>query len=245
MFFKSFVMSSMILLATSAASARTLHVQKVDDPVVKKMTIRRVGTEVLSDNKAAKFLSVNVGCEGAPIFKSLSDIPSTGDLRLDLILNLGAKVFEIVKANGPLVTATTKTASALPYGVACWNQLEQWSRPRSEIYRVTYENLYGMTMLDFQFRVVYSYGGRVGGRGRYLSNASIQYKKIDAKWGTVLDANVEIPEVLNVGTRENPVGGMQMTVNWTVTTRPIALRKIVNSASFFIAGDGRRTTLLD
>ncbi len=236
-----------ILLATSAASARTILVKMIDDPVIKRMRIEKVASETLSAKRQGSFNSVSLACRNAPLASSMmsSNIPTTGDLRLDLILNLGAKLFEIIKANGPLVTATTKTANALPYGISCWNQLENWSMPRSETYRITYENLYGMTMVDLEYRLVYSYGGRIGNVGRYLSNATIQYKKLDAKWGTVVDANVEIPQVVNVGSRENPIAGMQITLNWTVTTRPISLRKIVNSATYFIAGDGRRTTLLD
>jgi hypothetical protein len=238
---------STLLTIGSVALARSkpILVEAVNDPVIKQLVIEKVGTEVLRPRAQARFQSVSAECTGATRLSSIGNLPSTGDVRLDLILNLGAKVYELVKENGPLITTTTRTANALPYGVTCWNQLERWSPPRSEVYRVSYKNLYGVTLLDFQFRLVYSYGGRIGNVGRYLSNATLQYKKIDAKWGAVLDANVEIPQVLNIGTRENPVGGMQLTMNWTVTTRPISLRKITDSATFFIAGDGRATTLLD
>lgn len=240
------ILSLTILLATSAASARTLLIQKVDDPVLKTMKIEKIGSDTLSAKKQAVLFNVSTACRNAPLASSLmGDIPSTGDLRLDLILNLGAKIFEIIKANGPLINATTKTANALPAGVRCWNQLENWSIPRSETYRISYQNVYGMTMVDLQYRLVYSYGGRIGNIGRYISNATIQYKKLDAKWGMVVDANVEIPQVLNIGSRENPIAGMQITLNWAVSSRPIPLRKIVNAATYFIAGDGRRTTLLN
>lgn len=241
------ILSLTIILATSAASARTLLSQKVDDPVIKSMSIEKIGSETMSTKKQSGFLSISSACAGAPLASAMlsSGIPTTGDLRLDLILNLGAKLYDLLVANGPLVTAKTKTANALPAGISCWNQLENWSLPRSETYRVSYKNLYGITMVDLQFRLVYSYGGRIGNIGRYLSNATIQYKKLDAKWGMVVDADVEIPEVLNIGSRENPVAAMELTLNWSVTTRPIALRKIVNSATFLIVGDGRRTTLLD
>lgn len=240
------LLSLTIFLATSAASAKTLLVQKVDDPVLKTMRIEKIGSETLTPKKQAGYMGVSVACRNAPLASSFSsNIPSTGDLRIDLILNLGAKLFKIIEANGPLITAKTKTANALPGGISCWNQLENWSMPRSETYRISYENVYGMTMVDLEYRLVYSYGGRIGNIGRYLSNATIQYKKLDAKWGMVVDANVEIPQVLNVGSRENPIAGMQITLNWAVSSRPIPLRKIVNAATYFIAGDGRRTTMLN
>ena len=92
--------------------------------------------------------------------------------------------------------------------------------------------------------MIYSYGGRFEDKGRYLTNSTIQFSKVDVMWGFILNANVEIPQVINMGTLESPVAGMQMTLNWNVDTRPVSLRKMSNAATFFVSGDGQATKIL-
>jgi hypothetical protein len=174
---------------------------------------------------------------------NFADFPTTGDVQIDAIINIGAKVFTLIKDNAPLITTASVAANALPVGILCWNQLEGWKQPRAEVYRITYKNLYGMKVVDFEARLVYSIGGNIDGVGRYIANSTIQYKKLNVMVGYVFDASVEIPQVLNLGTRAQPVAGMQLNLNWSVTTRPIALKKEVNTATFFIVADGRRTKL--
>jgi hypothetical protein len=63
-------------------------------------------------------------------------------------------------------------------------------------------------------------------------------------WGFIVNANVEIPQVVNMASVDSPVAGMQVTLNWTVNTRPISLRKLNKAVSFFVSGDGTPTKIL-
>jgi hypothetical protein len=171
--------------------------------------------------------------------------PASDDLTLDQIINLGQKVWQMIKDNEPILEARGMTASALPAGLRCWNELSNWAPARAETYEVKYVNLYGITVINFKFRLLYSYGGSYKGQGRYLTNSTIQYSNVDVMWGYIFNADVEIPQVLNMGSTESPLAGMQLTVNWSVNTRPLSLKKSVNSSSFFIGGDGRPTKILN
>ena len=170
----------------------------------------------------------------------LSDVLDLAD-----IVNLGEQVWKVVKENEPILEAKGMTASALPMGIQCWNQLSNWSPTRSDTYEVVYKNLYGMKVVDVKFRVIYTYGGKLKGKGNYLTNATIRFGKVNVLWGYMFNADVEIPQVVNMGSVDNPLAGMELTLNWTVNTRPISLKKSLNSMSFFIAGDGRATRVLD
>jgi hypothetical protein len=79
--------------------------------------------------------------------------------------------------------------------------MEQWSSPATRSYNVIYKNLLGITVLDltytviffffclkffilfFFFKVTYTYGGRLNGKGRYLDNISIIPTHVSVAWG--------------------------------------------------------------
>lgn len=227
-------------LQSFANTKKNVVVKKVNHSIIKTITIQKLGADRAGNQG---FMDYASDCSKLGRGSKLSDFPSTGDVRIDMIINLGAKIFTLIKENAPLITTTSTSANALPMGVFCWNELEGWNIPRSDVYRITYKNAFGVNVVDFYARVIFSYGGQLDGVGRYLANATIQYKKLDVKVGYIFDASVEIPQVLNLGSAVNPVAGMQMNLNWSVTTRPIALKKEMNTQAFFVTADGRSMML--
>ncbi|MEK6554547.1 MAG: hypothetical protein AABZ31_04855 [Bdellovibrionota bacterium] len=243
--FKASIIAIALTLSTSAFAMKKgeKFVHEVNGDIIKTVTIQKIADEPVTARKSG-FMDYASDCSALRNSGVFTDgLPSTGDVRIDAIINIGAKVFTLIKDNAPLITTASVAANALPMGISCWNQLEGWRIPRGEVYRVTYKNLYGIKVVDFEARLAYSFGGNIDGTGRYLANATIQYKRLNVKVGYVFDANVEIPQVLNLGTRAMPVAGMQLNLNWSVTTRPIAFKKELNTATFFISGDGRPTKL--
>lgn len=233
---------AILTISAGSAEAREVLVQELNGKLIRSVTIEKLSEEHLKSNRTGFMNSFNDCSNQARRSGRYSQV-ITGDLQIDAIINIGAKIFTLIKENAPIINANTHRANALPSGVDCWNQLEGWSVPRATTYRVTYKNLYGINVVDAVFQVIYSYGGRVNGVGRYLTNATVQYKKVDVKVGFIFNASVEIPQVMNLGTRKAPVAGMQLNLNWSIDSRPISLRKETNTATFFIAGDGRPTKL--
>lgn len=171
--------------------------------------------------------------------------PNSDDINLADIINVGEMVWELIRDNGPVLEAKNKRASAIPRGVGCWTDLSNWEPVRAENYEVIYRNLYGFDVIKLAYQVIYSWGGRLGDSGRYLTNATIRYKDVQVMWGYLFNATVEIPAVTNIGTRENPIAAMEMILNWSVDTRPLSLKKSLSSTSFFVVGDGRPTRVID
>ena len=224
----------------AAAMAMTIGLQAQAEELIHSVEINKLDSVEL----------LNFGLHGWESDCTLLDRsnqlrPAIGDIDLTDIINVGEKIWEIVKENEPILEARGAKASALPRGITCWDQLTSWSPTRAETYEVVYKNLYGMRVVDLKFRILYTYGGQLKGQGRYLTNSTIQFSKVNVLWGYIFNADVEIPQVVNMGTEENPLAGMQMTLNWSVNTRPISLKKSINSASFFVSGDGRPTKILD
>jgi hypothetical protein len=158
------------------------------------------------------------------------------EVEIDTIINIGKKVWAIVEAGKPVVNVELNSASAMPAGIKGWQQLAGWKAPRSSTYRVHYTNLYTMNVVDFSYRVMFTYGGNYKGLGRYVTGATIVPAALDVAWGYSFKANVEIPTVVNMGTIKDPVGGIQMNVNWEVGT---VIKNSQTRASYFVDGLGQ------
>jgi len=77
----------------------------------------------------------------------------------------------------------------------------------------------GIEVVEFDFAVNFFYGGRyndghtIRDKGRYLAHITVAPRRLNVKWGFHMKAQVEIPTVLNAGTRENPVSRAVLNLN--------------------------------
>lgn len=155
---------------------------------------------------------------------------------IDQIIAVGKKIYAIIEAGRPVVNIQTDRVSALPKGTNHWAQFEGWSNPKASVYSVSYSNGFNQDVVKFKFRVVYTYGGRFDGKGRYLANVTVVPMDTYVAWGYTFNAKTSVPEAVNVGTRTNPIAGLELNVNWEVKT---VVRDHKDSVAFFIRGDGR------
>lgn len=160
-----------------------------------------------------------------------------GGSGLDLwkIVNIGKEIWKIITDNRPVANIITDSASAVPYGTRDWTDLQGWKMPESKVYRVTYKNGFGSTVVDFSFRVMYTHGGNVHGVGHYLSNVTIVPANLNVSWGYRFSAEGTTPNIMNVGTHEDPIAGIQLMLVWSVDT---VTQHSEKSAAFFVRGDG-------
>lgn len=159
---------------------------------------------------------------------------------VDQIINAGKKIWQIVEAGKPVANLSLNTANALPRGLGCWMDLQEWKAPESRVYRVQYANAFGANVVSFAFRVNFTHGGALDGIGKYVTNATIMPAALDVSWGFTFNADVSVPSVVNMGTKKNPVGAVQLVVNWQVDS---PVKKIRQSETFFMSGDGKLTHL--
>lgn len=156
------------------------------------------------------------------------------------MLVLGSKIWKFIEANQPVVNAEGAYAHIVPAEVQSWEELENWSRPISAVYRANYKNLYGITVVDLAFRVTFTPRGTYNGKGKYIANLTVLPETLDVAWGYTVDAGAKIYEVVNRGSAEDPVAAAQLSVGWKVKT--VVKSSTVNN-SLFVEGDGTLTDL--
>ena len=158
-----------------------------------------------------------------------------GTVGWDEIINIGMKVWQIVLDNKPVVHVEIPVAHAMPRGLNCWSDLERWRAPSTNSYEVLYKNKFGAEVVKFRFRLQFTHGGSHAGLGRYIANATVMPAQIDVLWGYTFNAKVDIAQAVNLGTKQDPVAGLEMNLHWNVKTW---VKESDNSVHFFIDGNG-------
>jgi len=156
---------------------------------------------------------------------------------IEKIINIAAKIWKIIKDNAPVVNITTKYATAVPKGIQSWTELSNWSKPKAYTYGFYAKNLYGITVIDVRYKVVYTCNGDYKGKGKYLTGVTIIPEKVNVAWGYRFDMSAEVPDttVTNVGSYANPLAALQLRLAWAIAT---VLKETRGTSIYYIQGDG-------
>lgn len=231
-----------IFVALALTVAMTSPALAVDKAYfqIKKVTVTDVTEQYSQEPVLAAMNGLNQDCNSfsvAPLAgqKDLNPLNAV-ELILDQIINIGKKIFNVINNGRPVVNLKLDTANALPKGLTCWSDLAGWKIPQSKVYNVQYENGFGMTVVDFSYRVTYTAGGSANGVGKYLTNATFMPANVSVGWGFQFDAAAAIPSVFNTGSKVDPVAGMQMNMEWKVTS-PVAYEQ--GTETYFVSGENK------
>lgn len=163
------------------------------------------------------------------------------EFMLGQIVNFGQKLWKLIEAGKPVVNFEGQSANALPLGTeGKWQSLENWQEPRGRIYTITYKNLYKVEVVRFEYRLLFTPGGTYNGKGQYLSNVAVNPQNLSVAWGYDVAATSKVVNVVNTGSRTDPVAGIELLVDWRIKTVANNLR---STTSFFVRGDGKFTDL--
>ncbi len=238
MFLKSLLLSVSLLIhpLTSANAASNLNNKWVYDKDYFRVTsVEKTETALTEeDQKRVQFL----GSQRLLQIQNDSAVNPTlteASLSLDVILNMGKKIWQVIVDGKPVVNSNTSRANALPQGAKSWLQLANWSDPEAHRYDITYKNMYGAAVVKYAFLVTYSYGGSVNGKGKYLSEVGFTNSELSVAWMYNFNATSEVVRVVNVGTVDEPIAGMELNLNWTIKT---PLQEQQSTSSYYVRGDG-------
>ena len=209
-----------------AASAQQLNPQ---DPYyqISKISVREIG--------ASKDISTT---HSRPNKLMMDKIQGVSDL--EQIINIGQRLWQIIDDGCPVMNISSQVATALPSSVRSMTELVGWKAPLSRTYEVSMENAYGMTVVSFAYRLVAVSGGSLDGVGKYVGYAAIQPEDVYVAWGFVFNATANAVSTYNSGTKENPIGALNLVIDYTITS---PLTDIRQSQSYYITGAGEISQL--
>jgi hypothetical protein len=232
------------VLSVSASSLNAAPTSQLD--LEKYFTIDRVelyqvvdGREVYLGEPDPAPTLVPTGDKGGPVpgptTKPGGTVPTGGLGDLGTIITIGEKIWQIIEKNRPVVTQNYATVSAVPAGIKTWDELGGWSETVTRTFKIVYTNLYRQKVAEFEYRVAYSFGGNYEGKGKYLSQVTIEPKILNVGWGYKFNANGVVANVKNVGTKDAPVASMDLVMNWSVDS---VMKHMQESVRFQLNGDG-------
>jgi hypothetical protein len=156
------------------------------------------------------------------------------------IIKVGKEVWKIVEANRPVVNVQTDSLAVLPLKAECWRFLEGWQTPVVKRYRTTIKNLFGITVVDFQYKVLALTGGSYRGQGKYLARVAIVPEIVDIAWGYKFNATVSVPTILNYGTVVDPIASVEVDLIYSVDT---VLKHSQRTVNYLVKGNGEALEL--
>ncbi|MBI3298379.1 MAG: hypothetical protein HYZ75_09470 [Elusimicrobia bacterium] len=136
----------------------------------------------------------------------------------DRIVNTASRGFDVISENRPSVTIDSSFANAFPHGITHVNQLEGWSRPVSVNYGLYARNRAGEQVVAATYRVIRRHSGKYLGRGSYLDRVTVEPLTVTAAPGWRFTMRMVPTDVRRVGTSQDPIASMRMSIEWTIVS---------------------------
>ena len=154
------------------------------------------------------------------------------------LVALGEEVYKLVVKGRPANVTSYSPMSVIPKvnGEAVdLLETENWKAPKKKTYEVNYRNLYGISVVTFRYSIIYSYNGSYSGKGAYLTSVQIVPEFVNTLFGFNFSATMKLGGIQNQGTRENPIAGATLLIEYVVSSILVANNSV---DSFFISGNG-------
>lgn len=151
------------------------------------------------------------------------------------IVAVGEKLWKLIEMGRPVVSFKAPVVHALPPTNLCWSDLEKWQAPKSTLWETVYRNAFGKQVVRFRFRLVYTAGGSLDGKGKYLANVTVQPANLEVSWGYTFNAETTVGRAFNTGTKDDPIAGLQIAVGWNIKT---LVKDGMVTENFFVQGNG-------
>lgn len=210
----------------------SVEVAQVEVDVLNQEVAERLSFTDLQ--QVSRELSENNGNKGA---NSVANVGQVIMIAKELVA-LGEGIYNLVQKGKPHNTTSYAPISVIPKVGGVYVDIfetENWSMPRKNTYVITYKNLYGMEVVKFKYSVIYSYGGTYNGKGAYITSAIIVPDSIMTSFGFDFSATMKLNGIMNHGTKESPVAGAVLAMQYTVET---FIQASLQTDSYHITGKG-------
>jgi len=149
------------------------------------------------------------------------------------IIAVGKQVWQIIVDNKPSATVNTPNNGVIPQG-AGFNDLAGWAQYSWQPWQWKWSNLYGVTVVDFQWSFDWNCRGNYRGIGKYIQNAGAFPKKIDVAWGYTVSVDAQMLQPSNIGTQQSPVAAVTFYMTMKINT---VIKSASQSCKVVLQGD--------
>lgn len=248
--FSKIALASVILSLSAPSFAQTQELNKyltINSVVITVETETAEGTykSVMEEELAQEdLLNLAVGVPDAEgRFAEKANIGQAIAIANELIA-LGERVYEIVKKGKPVLTTSYAPISVLPKdssgNAVDIFQTSNWSMPKTRKVKLQYKNLYGASVVSFDYTVLFVHSGKYNGKGAYLTSVQVVPSNINVSWGFEFDATMKLVGLQNHGSVESPVAGAIVQMSYRASS---VLKVIETNDQFHVTGRGQITQL--
>lgn len=172
------------------------------------------------------------GSEGTPkpTFDDRVQTTSRVIQTLREMVALGEAIYELAKKGRPTNVTEYAPISVVPRDPISKEyidpfDLEGFSMPIEKNFIAKVKNGNGSEVVNFSYKVIYSYGGSYNGKGKYLTNVMIVPGSIKTSFGWDFSATMKLSGIMNHGSKENPVAGAMVTIKYSMNSWSTAFER--------------------
>jgi hypothetical protein len=146
------------------------------------------------------------------------------------LVALGEAFYELVKKGRPSNVTEFAPISVVPRNAETKEyvdpfDLEGFSMPVERSFIAKVKNGTGSEVVNFNYKVLYSFGGSYDGKGKYLTNVMVVPGAVRTSYGWDFNAKMTLSGVMNHGTRANPVAGAMVTIKYQMNSWSAAFER--------------------
>jgi len=175
-----------------------------------------------------------------PKFSTLQPAPKkegnhTAEKRIDpaTVIAVGKQVWQIIVDNKPVVDVNTPYNGVIPQG-ATFTDLAGWRQSMWQPWQWHWTNLYGVTVVDYQWSFDWNCNGNYRGVGHYIQNAGAFPKSINVAWGYKVSVDAQMLQPSNIGTHDNPIAATTFYMTMKINT---VIKSSSQSCKVVLQGD--------
>jgi hypothetical protein len=146
------------------------------------------------------------------------------------LVALGEAFYELVKKGRPSNVTEFAPISVVPRDPQTKEyvdpfDLEGFSMPVERSFIAKVKNGSGSEVVNFNYKVIYSYGGSFDGKGKYLTNVMVVPGAVRTSYGWDFNAKMTLSGVMNHGTRANPIAGAMVNIKYQMNSWSAAFER--------------------
>jgi len=149
------------------------------------------------------------------------------------VIMIGEKVWQIIVDNKPVANINTKSNGVVPQGSG-FPDLAGWQQFSWKPWKWEWNNLYGASVVNFEWSFDWQCQGNYRGIGQYIENAGAFPKALNVAWGYTVSVDAQMLQPTNMGTHESPVAAVTFYLTMKINT---VLKATSQSCKVVLQGD--------